>query len=166
MSIHSLIRSACLALCLVAGAASAQSPTFVSARPSPLKATGELVDVNVSVFTGTVRIAGRFEARRAAGFEEGDPDYLVVFFQPDTASQALLPHPEGEPLVQQVWLENTDPALDTLLTPKQRRALSSRATRSVRGTATIKIGDYRTGVDCDQRSYSAKLLRVVRRGRG
>lgn len=165
MPIHVLIRASALALCLAACAAHAQSPTFVSDAPSPLRATGEVVDGNVAVFSGTARISGRFEARRAAGIEDGDPDYLVVFLQPDTASQALLPHPKGEPRVQQVWLENTDAALEALLTPKQRRALSSRATDRVRGTATVEIGGYRTGVDCDQRGYSATLRSVVRRGR-
>lgn len=165
MPVRPPIRAGGLALCLAAGAAFAQFPGFVSEQPSPLRTTGEVVDANVSVFSGTARISGRFEARWAEGIEDGDPGDLIVSLHPDRASQALLPHPEGEPPVRQVWLTNTAGALDALLTPKQRRALSSRAADSVQGTATIEIADYRTSVDCDQRGYSARLRSVVRRGR-
>ena len=139
----------------------AQEARFVSARPSPLKQAG-IIKPNEATFSGRVKIAGAFEVIWEPG-SEGYPGYFRVLFSPDKSSRDVLPHDLQRGTVREIWLRNTDVALRAFLTPNQRKSLEVAHSHQATGRATIILNSYRTAVDCDQRSYNALLVSVVRK---
>lgn len=139
---------------------SAQEVRFISAKPSPLR-QASMIGPDETTFSGRAKISGLFDVVWVPG-NNRDPGYFIVLFRPDRASQAILPHDSARGPVREIWLRNDDVALRAFLTPTQRKSLVTSRLRHATGRATIILGSYRTGVDCDQRGYNAFFVSIVR----
>jgi hypothetical protein len=152
-----------VALALVfAIATPCQSQEFSAAKPTPLKLAKPIKPLERVVrFVGTVTLFGRF----LATWEEIDKDRqsLRVVFQPDDASAALLPQEKGGKALKELFFSNREQAPSMLLAPEMAQKFLAKETLAVEGEATVTISDYQTGVDCDQRWYSARLVSVSKR---
>lgn len=152
-----------VALALVLAIATpCQSQQFISAKSTPLKLAKPIKPMERVVhFVGTVTLSGRF----LATWEVLDKDRhsMRVVFRPDDASAALLPQEKGGKALKELFFSNREQAPSMLLAAEMAQEFLTKETLAVEGEATVTIGDYRTGVDCDQRWYSARLVSVSKR---
>ncbi|WP_226469885.1 hypothetical protein [Luteimonas panaciterrae] len=144
---------------LALGASAQDSTRFVSDRPSPLKRAG-VIEPNETTFSGDVHVSGTFEVFWEPS-SEGYLGYYRVALKPNKTSQQVLPHDSERGLVREIWLRNTDEAIRAFLSQPQREALSASRTRHVTGKVATLLTSYQTGVDCDQRNYSALLVSII-----
>jgi len=150
-----------LALAL-AVATPCQSQQFTSAKPTPLKLAKAVKPMQRVVhFVGSVALSGRFLATWEA--IDKDRHSLRVVFRPDDASAALLPQEKGRKALKELFFSNREQAPSMLLAPEMAQKFLAKETLAVEGEATVTISDYRTGVDCDQRWYAARLVSVSKR---
>jgi hypothetical protein len=152
----SLLAALALLFWLPAGA---QEEKFASSQSSPLERAG-VIPPNETTFSGQARISGKFIVLWEQG-SEGYPGYFRVLLRPDARSQAILPHDQARGPVRELWIRNTEVALQQLIGPAKVAALQKHKAQQVTGIVTVVIGSYRTSVDCDQRGYNALLLKVV-----
>jgi len=148
----------------------AEPTVFRSLEPTPLKLQ-KIGQENVAYFNGKVQLVGNF----IAGWEnKGGPPYvLIVSFYPSKKSLRLLPFPKGEQPPKVIVFSNEKEAAKLLLTPAKLAALLAEENKyteqelfdgasfkTYNGFAKVTIDKYTTGVECDFRSYSARLLSV------
>ena len=84
-------------------------------------------------------------------------------FRPDDASAALLPQEKGGRALKELLLLYPERAVSMLLAPETAQKFIAKEIIAFEGEASVTISDYRTGVDCDQRFYQARLLSVSKR---
>lgn len=131
---------------------------LVSEQPSPLTRS-VFVAPNETRFSGSAEVTGTVEIMWEPSYE-GYPGYFRVALKPDVRSQKILPHEVRRGPVREIWLRNADTAVATLMTPAQKKAVST-GRQMFAAQATLIIRSYRTAVDCDTRAYNALLVSVV-----
>jgi hypothetical protein len=154
------MRAAFVALAVVAALASpaaTASDQFTTDKPSPLKiARRSNGEGPVVRFTGKVQLTGRFLV--AWDLVNRTPRYLRVRFLPNEESAMLLPHAADGAPVKELLLSNNEAAAKLLLDHDAATKVLAKDVVALEGEAIVTIGDYRSVVDCDQRSYLARLL--------
>jgi len=139
-----------------------QSQQFTAAKPTPLKLAKPVKpQQRVVQFVGSVALSGRF----LAAWEALDKDRhsLRVVFRPDELSAALLPQEKGGRVLGELFFSNREEAVSMLLDSETAQRFLAKDILTFEGAATVTISDYRTGVDCDQRWYAARLVSVSKR---
>ena len=140
------------------------SDKFASVGNSPFKPVKfEKHEGGTTHFSGSAEVSGRF----VISWWNEEEDLIRIKLLPDEKSKALLPYlATGLPAsaqgleVAELEFEGSKSNVRKLLSPEKSKAFLSKRVREATGFANVRIKNYMSGVDCDNRWYMAKLLDV------
>ncbi|HET7833724.1 MAG TPA: hypothetical protein VFK88_12250 [Gallionella sp.] len=135
---------------------------FTTKSATPLVPT-ESENPEIAKFAGQATISGDYLV--SWEFRDDEPYQLLFTLIPDAESRAILPHIANGKEVEELNLDDPKKIVQLLFDANTANDILSRKILSARGKATVVIEDYFTAVDCDQRSYVARVVNVVKHGK-
>lgn len=131
---------------------------------SPIKFTG--MDVHLSRFSGEFVLNGTLVYRCAVDCDAPiDPRSLTAFVIPDRSQAQSLPYWKTRRSEIHVYFENDEALANTLISEAERKALLAGKVADIRKRVSLKVDEFRLGIDCDSASYTARFVALARPAR-
>lgn len=114
---------------------------------------------DLATFNGEAILSGKY----VIGWKiiDEEPYQLEARLFLNEESQAQLPHEDSKPQVKELSLAHSDQVAGLLLSEVQSEKLLAKEIITISGEATIRINNFASGIDCDQRWYMANLIEVI-----
>lgn len=117
-----------------------------------------------AIFKGQVTLTGTyFYGDNAYNDDSGTVD-LSLYFKPDAATVARLPHLERRGKAVDVFITGAAPFAKALLSEAQLVALRKKGALYATGTVSIVVDDFQASVDCDAASFTARFVSLAKPG--
>lgn len=159
-----------LLFALLATGASADTLIHASANTDYVVPTGSpvkfssLSESTQAHFSGRYRLSGRYHFGNVGATAETEDmsatDGLVLYFIPDRADRARLPHAAGRQ-VRELWFDNRDDFIRAAVPPELARKVRATTGYSVSGRVSMRVEGYSAVVECDYASYTVHFTALV-----
>ncbi|HEX4303911.1 MAG TPA: hypothetical protein VHZ78_14025 [Rhizomicrobium sp.] len=116
-----------------------------------------------AIFTGKLTLGGTYYYGDGE-YNDGPTVDLVLYFQPDAASAALLPSLKTRGPAQSLVLSNAAVFAKAVLSAQQLAALQKKGAPYATGQARIVVDTVEAGVVCDGASFSARFVSLAKPG--
>ena len=141
-----------------------EGEALVVPASSPVKFTG--LDQHLSRFSGEFVLTGTLIYRCAVDCDLPiDPRSLTVFVIPDRSQASSLPYWKTRRSEIHVYFENDEALAGALISEGERNALLAGKVADIRKRVSLKVDDFRLGIDCDSASYTARFVALARPAR-
>lgn len=111
-------------------------------------------------FAGPIELTGTYYYGDNQYNDTGTPD-LSLYFVPDKASLARLPHFKLRGQPGDIYLTNPAAFLDAVIPKDQRAAVQKKGAKYLSGKVDIWVDQFEAGIECDAPYFNARFLRVA-----
>lgn len=94
-----------------------------------------------------------------------DPRSLTAFVIPDSSLAGTLPYWKTRRSEIRIHFDNGDELADAVIRAAERKALIAGKVADVRKRVSLKVDEFRLGIDCDSASYQARFVKLARPAR-
>jgi len=111
-------------------------------------------------FAGPIELTGTYYYGDNQYNDTGTPD-LSLYFVPDKASLARLPHFKLRGQPGDIYLTNPAAFLDAVIPKDRRAAVQKKGAKYLSGKVDIWVDQFEAGIECDAPYFNARFLRVA-----
>ena len=91
-----------------------------------------------------------------------DPRSLTAFVIPDRPLASTLPYWKARRSEIRIQFDNGEQLADAVIGAAERKALLAGKVSDIRKRVSLKVDDFRLGLDCDSAFYSARFVAIAR----
>ena len=127
---------------------------------SPVKFAG--LEQHLGRFSGEFTLEGTLVYRCEVDCDVPiDPRNLAAFVIPNGSQARTLPYWKTRQSEIRIRFENGEDLADAVIGATERKALLDGTVADVRKRVSLKVDDFRLGIDCDSASYSARFVALA-----
>lgn len=111
-------------------------------------------------FAGPIELTGTYYYGDNQHNDTNTPD-LSLYFVPDKASLARMPHFKLRGQPGDIYLTNPEAFLDAVIPKADRAAVRKKGAKYLSGKVDIWVDQFEAGIECDAPYFNARFLRVA-----